>query len=161
MLRYLDLFEEYVCAFLIALMSTLAFANVVVRYLSDQSLAFTEELIINLFVLATLLGASMAFKRGAHLGMTFIDSMLPPRGLKVISVLAAFCGVALFAILFYYGVDMVLQEYENEMVTYSMALPMWWFGLSVPVGCVFVVVRIIQALFQELRDLNARVEGVK
>ena len=159
MLRYLDLFEEYVCAFLIALMSTLAFANVIVRYLTDQSLAFTEELIINLFVLATLLGASMAFKRGAHLGMTFIDSMLPPKGLRIISLLVAACGVALFAILLYFGVDMVMQEYESGMVTYSMALPMWWFGLSVPVGSAIVIIRVIQATVRELRDLNAKIGG--
>jgi TRAP-type C4-dicarboxylate transport system permease small subunit len=158
-LRYLDLFEEYVCAFLIAMMATLAFANVLVRYLTDQSLAFTEELIINLFVLATLLGASMAFKRGAHLGMTFIDTLLPPKALRWVSVLVTVCGVVLFVILFYFGVDMVMQEYESEMVTYSMALPMWWFGLSVPVGCVLVVIRIIQAAIQELRDLNAKARG--
>lgn len=161
-MRYLDLFEEYLCAFLIALMATLAFANVIVRYLTDQSLAFTEELIINLFVLATLLGASMAFKRGAHLGVTFIDTVLPPKALRWVAGLAAFCGVALFAILFYYGVDMVIQEYESQMVTYSMALPMWWFGLSVPVGSVLVIIRVIQAAVVELRALNARIgEGAK
>jgi TRAP-type C4-dicarboxylate transport system permease small subunit len=158
-LRYLDLFEEYLCAFLIALMATLAFANVIVRYLSDQSLAFTEELIINLFVLATLLGTSMAFKRGAHLGMTFIDTLLPPKALRWIAGLVAVCGVVLFAVLFYFGVDMVIQEYESEMVTYSMALPMWWFGLSVPVGSAIVLIRVIQAAIQEFRALNAQIGG--
>lgn len=158
-MRYLDLFEEYLCAFLIALMATLAFANVIVRYLSDQSLAFTEELIINLFVLATLLGTSMAFKRGAHLGMTFIDTLLPPKALRWIAGLVAVCGVVLFAVLFYFGVDMVIQEYESEMVTYSMALPMWWFGLSVPVGSAIVLIRVIQAAIQEFRALNAQIGG--
>lgn len=158
-MRYLDQFEEYLCAFLIALMATLAFANVIVRYLTDQSLAFTEELIINLFVLATLLGTSMAFKRGGHLGMTFIDSLLPPRALRWVTGLVAVCGVALFATLFYYGVDMVFQEYESQMVTYSMALPMWWFGLSVPLGSVLVVIRVIQAAAQELRALNQKMGG--
>jgi C4-dicarboxylate transporter DctQ subunit len=158
-LRYLDLFEEYLCAFLIALMATLAFANVIVRYLTDQSLAFTEELIINLFVLATLLGTSMAFKRGAHLGMTFIDTVLSPKALRWVAGLVAVCGIALFVVLFYYGVDMVIQEYESEMVTYSMALPMWWFGLSVPVGSFIVVIRVVQAAVQELRALNAKIGG--
>lgn len=158
-MRYLDKIEEYLCAFLIALMATLAFANVIVRYLTDQSLAFTEELIINLFVLATLLGASMAFKRGAHLGMTFIDNMLPPRALRWVAGLVAVCGVVLFAILFYYGVDMVIQEYESGMVTYSMALPMWWFGLSVPIGSLLVIIRVIQAACQELRALNQKMGG--
>ncbi len=158
-MRYLDLFEEYLCAFLIALMATLAFANVIVRYLSDQSLAFTEELIINLFVLATLLGTSMAFKRGAHLGMTFIDNLLSPRALRWVAGLVAVSGVALFVILFYYGVDMVIQEYESGMVTYSMALPMWWFGLSVPIGSLLVIIRVIQAACQELRALNQKMGG--
>ncbi len=143
-------------------MATLAFINVIVRYLTEQSLAFTEEFIINLFVLATLLGASMAFKRGAHLGVTFIDNLLPTKMLRWVAGLVAVCGIALFAILFYYGVDMVLQEYESGMVTYSMALPMWWFGLSVPVGSIIVVIRIIQATVVELRALDAKIgEGAK
>ena len=109
--------------------------------------------------LATLLGASMAFKRGAHLGMTFIDGLLPPKGRRIISLFVAACGVGLFAILFCYGVDMVIQEYESEMVTYSMALPMWWFGLSVPIGSLLVIIRVIQAACQELRALNQKMGG--
>ena len=60
MLKVLDKIEEYICAFLLFFMAALAFANVLVRYLTDGSLAFTEELIVNLFVWITVLGGAIA-----------------------------------------------------------------------------------------------------
>ncbi|SDF45466.1 TRAP transporter small permease [Sporolituus thermophilus] len=155
-MRWLDKVEEYLCAALIFFMAILAFANVIARYLTEQSLAFTEELVINLFVFATLLGASIAFRKGAHLGMTVLTDFLPNRYKKGIAVLSAVCGVALFVMLLFHGVNMVIQEYESEMTTYSMGLPMWWFGMAVPLGSVLVIGRIIQAALAELRALAGK-----
>ncbi len=153
-MKLLDKLEEYVCAALIMFMALLAFANVIVRYLTEQSLAFTEELVINLFVLVTLLGASIAFRRGAHLGITVLTDRIPRGTRKAVALLSAVCGTAIFCILLYHGVAMVIQEYKSEMNTYSMGLPMWWFGMAVPVGSVLVIIRVIQAFFAELRALS-------
>jgi len=51
---------------------------------------------------------------------------------------------------------MVAQEFQNKMATYSMALPMWIFGLAVPIGALIMLVRAVQAAWEEMRELNAR-----
>lgn len=146
----LNKLEEYLCAGLIMFMAVLTFLNVIARYLTEQSLAFTEELVVNLFVLATLLGASIAFRKGAHLGVSLFADRFLAKYKKAVIILSAVSGVAIFGILLYHGVGMVIQEYKSEMTTYSMGLPMWWFGLAVPVGAMLAIIRVVQAAVAEL-----------
>ncbi|MDK2784410.1 MAG: hypothetical protein PWQ41_276 [Bacillota bacterium] len=156
MWNILDKVEEYLCAILLFFISVLTFLNVIVRYLSNGSLAFTEELVVNLFVWITVLGGAIAFRKRAHLGVTFLTYLLPARWQKAVAVLSGVAGVVLFVLLFVQGVGMVVQEYQNQMTTYSMALPMWIFGLAVPFGALIMLLRVIQAAWEEVRELGTR-----
>ncbi|HEY1091528.1 MAG TPA: TRAP transporter small permease subunit, partial [Burkholderiaceae bacterium] len=46
-------------------------ANVLVRYLSNQSFAWTEEISVFLLVVMTLAGAAMAAAQDAHIRIEF------------------------------------------------------------------------------------------
>lgn len=156
MWNILDKIEEYLCAILLFFISVLTFLNVIVRYLTNGSLAFTEELVVNLFVWITVLGGAIAFRKRAHLGVTFLTSLLPTRWQKAVAVLSGVAGTVLFVLLFVQGIGMVAQEYRNQMTTYSMALPMWIFGLAVPFGALIMLLRVIQAAWEEVRELGTR-----
>jgi len=153
LLRFVDRFEEYACAAMLLFMALLAFTNVVVRYLTTMSFAFSEELLVNLFVWITMLGAAIGMRKGAHLSMTVVANALPRRYQKVIAVISMVCGGGLFALLLAHGVGLVAAEYRSQMTTYSMGLPMWWFGLAVPVGSALLVIRVVQAGINELQEL--------
>ena len=78
MLRFLDTrLEEMLGALLLAVMVTIAFVNVVVRYCTPFSFAWTEELTINFFVWIVLLGSARSFRDGSHLGMSILYDALP------------------------------------------------------------------------------------
>lgn len=156
MWNILDKIEEYLCAILLFFISVLTFLNVIVRYLTNGSLAFTEELVVNLFVWITVLGGAIAFRKRAHLGVTFLTNLLPARWQKAVAVLSGVAGAVLFVLLFVQGIGMVVQEYQNQMTTYSMALPMWIFGLAVPFGALIMLLRVIQAAWEEVRELGTR-----
>ncbi|HHW92654.1 MAG TPA: TRAP transporter small permease [Firmicutes bacterium] len=153
MLKFVEKFQEYACAVMLFFVVALAFANVIVRYLTNASLAFTEELIINLFVWLTVFGGAIAFKRKAHLAVTALTNLFPPKLQKAAVVFSALCSTALFILLLYHGYNLVVQEYVNKMTTYSMALPMWWFGLALPFGAVLLIISVVQATLEELRLL--------
>ena len=55
--------EEAVAAAVMALLGLITLANVVVRYLTNYSFAFTEEYSIALMVVVALLGTSIATAR--------------------------------------------------------------------------------------------------
>ncbi|MCE5243137.1 MAG: TRAP transporter small permease subunit, partial [Desulfobacteraceae bacterium] len=50
--------EENLAGFILGALALITFANVLVRYLTDFSFAFTEEFSIFLMVVMTLLGSS-------------------------------------------------------------------------------------------------------
>ena len=69
MLRFLGAhFEELLGSVLLAIMATIAFINVIVRYCTSFSFAWTEEMTVNFFVWVVLLGTARAFRTGGHLG---------------------------------------------------------------------------------------------
>ena len=63
--------ERLVAAVAMALLCLISFANVLVRYVSDYSFAFTEEYSTFLLVLITFVGASIAVARNSHLRVAF------------------------------------------------------------------------------------------
>jgi hypothetical protein len=61
--------EEGIAAIAMALVCVITFANVLVRYFTNASFAFTEEFSVFLLVVMTLAGASAAFARNRHIRM--------------------------------------------------------------------------------------------
>ncbi len=155
LLKLLDRVEEGTCAIMLIFMAGLAFINVVVRYLTNFSFAFTEELLVNLFVWITLLGASIATRRGSLLGVTYLFDRFPPKLQKAAVVFIAGCGVVLFTLLALHGTEMVRSEFRSGMTTYSMALPMWIFGMAIPVCAVILILRTIQKAFEDWKDISS------
>jgi TRAP-type C4-dicarboxylate transport system permease small subunit len=64
MRRFVEHAEEGFLVFLMAVMTVVAFVNVVTRYFIRFALAFTEEIVVSLFVWLTLLGTAIAFRQG-------------------------------------------------------------------------------------------------
>lgn len=65
MKRHLDRLEAYLCAVLLLATTALGFANVVVRHLTSNSLAATEELLLAGFLLITVFGGALAARRAS------------------------------------------------------------------------------------------------
>ena len=57
-------FEDLLGSFILAVMAVIAFINVIVRYCTSFSFAWTEEITINFFVWITMLGRPAPFVRG-------------------------------------------------------------------------------------------------
>ena len=77
MLKFLDeRLEELLGAVLLAVMVSVAFANVIVRYCTNLSFSASEELTVNFFVWVVLLGASRAFREGTNFSMNLVYASL-------------------------------------------------------------------------------------
>ncbi|WP_136799594.1 MULTISPECIES: TRAP transporter small permease [Desulfosediminicola] len=137
--------EEVLGASLLCCMACLAFANVVTRYVFHYPLAFTEEIEVNALVWLTLFGTSAAFRRGSHLRMLFFLDKFPPIVQKALNLLMAALGIGLFTSLGYLGYMQLLDERLLEITSESLGLPQWMYTVCIPIGCVLIVVRIIEA----------------
>ena len=154
MWRWLDEnFEEAACAAMLLFMATLAFVNILARYLTNFSLAFSEEIEVSLLVYLTMLGTAAGFKRGIHLGLVFLVSRFPrmaQRGLQVGSTILA-CG--LFLALLWFSIRQIQDEIAMATTSEALAIPQWIYTVGLPLGSIFIVGRIIQATRRALREV--------
>jgi TRAP-type transport system small permease protein len=145
-------FEEIVSVVLLAVMGVLAFANVLTRYFVHYSFAFTEEIEVALLVWVTMLGGAACFKRGLHLGFTFLAERLPAGWRKALAVLSGGLMILVCAVLFRFSLTHIRDEIEMTITTEALGIHQWWYTLAIPVGCVFIVMRVIEATVAKLRE---------
>ncbi len=139
-----DNIEEGALCLLLFFMVTITFVTVVTRYVFDLPLSYIDQLVPNLFVWVTFLGASAAVKRHAHLGLSLLYDMAPVGARAVLdAVILLGCG-AFFLGTAVYGAKIVFMQMENRLMT-SLGYPSWFVGLAVPVGSVLFVVRAVEA----------------
>lgn len=147
-------FEETLGAILLAVMVTISFANVLTRYFFKYSMAFTEELVVYLFVWVILLGTSMAFREGSHMAVTAFYSKVNKKIRKPIFILGYLLSAVFFLALLYYGSLEVITEYQMEAKTEAISLPIWLFTGAMPVVSFCILIRLFFRLRKDLSDAN-------
>jgi TRAP-type C4-dicarboxylate transport system permease small subunit len=99
-----------------------------------------------------MLGTAIAFKKGSHLGMEFIYERFPYRIKKVLFLLSAILSIAFFVVLGWLGAIEVKDEIDLCVITESLAIPVWYYTIAIPVFSVLVIFRILQNVVTSLRD---------
>lgn len=150
MWRFLDAhFEEILGSILFALMVSIAFVNVVVRYCTSFSFAWSEEMTVNFFVWVTMLGIARAYRTGSHLSMAILFNHLPVNGKKFCNIVAALLCLIFFGALVYTGTLEVIDEYELDAISESLGIPVWWYTIATPLFSLLIIFR----MFQHSREL--------
>lgn len=144
--------EETVGALGLAVMVTIAFINVLTRYVFKYSMAFTEELTLYIFVWITLMGTAIAFREGSSMAVTLFYNMCPKGCKRVLFVIANICTVIFMGLMTYYGAVEIFEEIEMEATTESMSLPVWWFTISIPIGSFLAIIGTLQRAWEEIKN---------
>ena len=145
MWRFLEAhFEEILGSVLFAAMVSIAFINVVVRYCTSFSFAWSEEMTINFFVWVTLLGIAKAYKTGSHLSMAIFYNWLPLGGKKLCDAVSAILCLIFFGALAWTGALEVIDEYELESISESLGIPVWWYTIATPLFSILIIARMLQ-----------------
>jgi TRAP-type C4-dicarboxylate transport system permease small subunit len=108
----------------LVVMVVLVFINVVMRYGFGKGLAVSDELSRYCFVWLVFLGAIVAMRQHAHLGMDTVVRMLPPAGKKICFVVSH-CLMLYGCVVFFQGswTHTVLGHANKSAIT---GIPMSW-----------------------------------
>ena len=147
-----DHFEEILGALILAVMVSVAFVNVVTRYAIIYPLAWTEEITVSMFVWIVLLGASTAFRKNAHLSMTFIYDLMPLPLKKISFLISNAMCLVFFALLAWLGTIQVLDEMDLSVTSEALAIPTAIYSAGIPVFSVLIIVRILQSCRDIVRN---------
>ena len=144
-------FEEAICAILLIIMVCVSSLNIIARYLPGISFAASEDLVVNLFVWLTMLGAVVAVKHKAHISIAFVVRKIPVRHQAVFIIIQYLAICIMFSLLLFYGVCETWSEYRAGMITYSLGWPFWFFTLALPAGSLLFLIRFSQKTLKELK----------
>lgn len=144
--------EEACAALAMALICCITFANVVVRYFTDVSFAFTEEFSIFLMVVLTLFGASAAFVRDQHIRMTFITERLPRSVARKIEYLVMVLSAVMFAVMAWYGTFLFWDDWQYDTTSPGIGIPQWIYTIWLPLLSALIFLRIIGRLIRFIRQ---------
>jgi len=159
MKKFYNHIDEYACAILLIVMCIITFINVLSRYVLHMSISASEEIATLLFIPLSLLGASVAQSRKAHLGLTILTDHLPAKAQKCCELFGCVLSIAFCSILGYEGILMVINEKKIGVLTLSMNWPEWIFCMFIPMGCAFIIFRLIQQMVNVIKNFN-KVEEV-
>jgi TRAP-type transport system small permease protein len=151
--RWIDLYcraLKVVIVLCLAAMVVLVFTNVVLRYVFNSGIATSEELSRWLLVWLTFLGAIVALRQHAHLGVDTLVKALPPRG-KLL------CFVLSYALMLYADALLTLGSWKQSVLTFHDSAPAS--GISVGLffyssGLVFGVSAAVILLYDLARVLS-------
>lgn len=143
-------------ALLLLTMVILVFGNVVLRYAFNTGITFSEELSRICFVWLTFLGAVVAMREHAHLGMDALLTRLPPTGAKV----GALAGQALVLCAVWL---MISGSWTQTLINWNVSAPatgismglFYGAGLAFGIPAALIVLWDMFAIFTGRLDVRA------
>jgi len=152
MAKIIDLycrFLKFVIAGFLAVMVVLVFGNVVLRYAFNSGITVSEELSRWLMVWLTFLGAVVALRDHAHLGVDTLVRALPPIGKRI-------CFVLSYALMLYADWLLLAGSWRQTAITIGDRAPATNLsvGLFYGAGIVFGISAGIILIYDLLRVLT-------
>ncbi len=112
---------------------------------------WSEEIILTLMVYMTVLSASLAIRRGAHIRMTAFDKYLPKKVIKVMDLLADIAVLVLGVYLVIYGFRFCNSPLSLRGKYASLpGLSKFWQYLPVPVAGISMIIFELEQIFRHL-----------
>lgn len=131
----------WIAVAMLVVMSSVIFTQVVFRYALAAPLPWSEELARYLMMWLTFLGAGLAVRKKALLGMEVLVRALP-KVLNRIAVGLVFLIQSVFLIVvLIYGVKMTIIT--SRQLSPAMLIQMSWPYLSIPVGAALMLINTI------------------
>jgi TRAP-type C4-dicarboxylate transport system permease small subunit len=126
--------ESIMLAAGVLLMATNTVANVIGRFIFQNSLFFSEELNRILIILITFAGISYAARQGRHIRMSAIYDALPPKARKGLMIVISLVTAVFMLGLCYYSFNYIVTQAGRGRVLPSLQIPVWVPLIWVPVG---------------------------
>lgn len=146
--------EEGLAVACMAVLLLITLLNVLTRYFTDQSFAWTEEISVFLMVLMTLAGASAATARDRHIRIEFFYDGGSARRRRRLKVFAACVCALLFAVLALLFGRVVGDEIRFEETSMGLGIPRWWFTVFSPLLCAAIALRSAGVAWRAARELE-------
>ncbi|MEZ2720316.1 TRAP transporter small permease [Paenalcaligenes hominis] len=144
--------ESLLGIFALAAISLISLANVVVRYTTEASFAFTEEFSVFLMVILTFAGGAVAARSNEHIRISFLEHKLNRTGRRVLYTLQWLGSLIVLGLVVWYGGQLAYEEYQWDSLSAGLGYPTWIYLVWLPLLSLAVMLRITQNWRDRMRS---------
>ena len=135
--------EDWLTVIVMGALALITFANVLVRYFTNSSFAWTEEISVFLMIVLAMVGGSAAVARDRHIRIEYFAESGSLKRRQRLAQLGALMVALLFAIMAVLSVRLVWDDYRFEETSPGIGVPQWWYSVWLPVLSALIAVRAL------------------
>lgn len=140
-------------------MMLLITADVGGRYIFNRPLVGSQEIVEMLMIVAVFFGLSYTQKHHGHVGVDVVPGALAGTKFGWLPVaLNAVTGITVYAALSAFAFRHALATLARGTSSIYLQWPIWWLGVCVSLGCIFLALRLAITSWQELRGTPSEQE---
>ncbi len=144
--------EDWATAIIMALLACITFANVLVRYFTDSSFAWTEEFSVFLMIALVMVAASAAVARDRHIRIEFFTERGSATRQRRLALFGAAMVALLFGLMVVLSVRLVWDDYRYGETSPGIGVPQWWYSIWLPIIATAITLRALGLLIRRWRS---------
>ena len=147
--------EDWATVIIMALLASITFANVLVRYFTDRSFAWTEEFSVFLMIALTMVAASAAVARDRHIRIELFLERGSASRQRRLALLGAAMVALLFGVMVVLSVRLVWDDYRYGETSPGIGVPQWWYSIWLPIIASAITLRALGLLIRRWRPKDS------
>lgn len=151
--------EVYISTFFLLIFSVLTILQVIMRYIFQNSLSWSEELARYAFVWFVYISASYAVKRQSHVKLSFLVELLPRKLNILVKYLALLSWIFFLLIIAYYSYRVTAHLILTMQLSPANQIPMYVFYIAIPAGILLMLFRVLQHIVKSTKEMRRVLKG--
>jgi len=135
--------EDWLTVVIMALLALITFANVLVRYFTSSSFAWTEEISVFLMILLAMVAGSAAVARDQHIRIEYFSHGGSVQRRRRLARLGAVLVALLFTLIAVLSLRVVWDDFRFDETSPGIGVPQWWYSMWLPVFSALIVLRAL------------------
>ncbi len=135
--------EDWLTVIVMALLALITFANVLVRYFTSQSFAWTEEISVFLMIMLALVAGSASVARNRQIRIEYFADSGSPARRRALARFGALMVFVLFVLMTVLSSRMVYDDIRFGETSPGIGVPAWWYSIWLPIASVAIAGRAL------------------
>ena len=146
----LDALAKKAAILLVGILVVLVLVTVFFRYVLNIGIGWSDEVARYMNIWLALLGASVAFKCGEHVGVEFFRNLLP---VKAAAIMKFATNIVMFAFLGLTEYYCYLYFIRSKAVTPSLQIPYRWIQVSLLTGFAIISIHLLSFILTDIDNM--------
>ena len=151
---FVNKLDDYFLNFSVALMGLVLFIQIVMRYVFNHPLIWSEELARYLFIWMAFIGIGYGIKYDLHIKMEAFLAIFPQTAQQVVVIITEVVTIIFMGIILIPGLQFAIHT--GHVPSSAMGIPMYWVYSAFPVGMMLGMLRMTISVIRQCKALGKK-----